>query len=85
MKRLLGLAVVLIFSARIFSATLKDAQDRLTAIEEFKSGILSSSPNGFFSDEEMVLDEILSVDPENMTPLQALELVARWKKSLSGR
>ena len=53
MKRLLGLAVVLIFSARIFSATLKDAQDRLTAIEEFKSGILSSSPNGFFSDEEM--------------------------------
>ena len=53
MKRLLGFAAVLIFSAGIFAATLKDAQDRLSAIEEFKSGILSSSPSGFFSDEEM--------------------------------
>ena len=38
-----------------------------------------------FSDEELVLDEILSCDPDDMTPRQALDLVARWKKSLSGR
>ncbi len=43
-----------------------------------------SSP-GLFTDEEMVLDEILSSDPENMTPLQALQLVARWKTALSGK
>lgn len=52
--------------------------------EKEKSHFSQNLP-GLFSDEEMVLDEILSVDPENMTPLQALELVARWKKSLSGR
>lgn len=40
---------------------------------------------GLFSDEELVLDEILSCDPDDMTPRQALDLIARWKKSLSGR
>ncbi len=40
---------------------------------------------GLFSDEEMVLDEILSADPDNMTPLDALRLVSRWKRTLSGR
>lgn len=40
---------------------------------------------GLFSDEELVLDEILSLEPDDMTPLQALQAVARWKKTLSGR
>ncbi len=39
---------------------------------------------GLFSDEEIVLDEILSCDPDDMTPRQALDLVSRWKKELSG-
>ena len=40
---------------------------------------------GLFSDEEIILDEILSADTDNMTPISALQLVARWKKALSGR
>jgi len=40
---------------------------------------------GLFSDEEIVLDEILSADVDNLTPMAALQLVSRWKKSLSGR
>jgi DNA mismatch repair protein MutS len=40
---------------------------------------------GLFSDEEMILDSILSVDVDNMTPLQALKAVSEWKKALSGR
>lgn len=40
---------------------------------------------GLFSDEEIVLDEILSSDPDNMTPLAALQTISRWKKALSGR
>ncbi|MDE5899342.1 MAG: DNA mismatch repair protein MutS [Treponemataceae bacterium] len=40
---------------------------------------------GLFSDEEIILDEILSSDPDSMTPLSALQAVARWKKALSGR
>jgi DNA mismatch repair protein mutS len=40
---------------------------------------------GLFSDEELILDEILSAEPDNLTPLEALQLVARWKKHLSGK
>lgn len=40
---------------------------------------------GLFSDEEIVLDEILSCSPDEMTPMNALQLISRWKKSLSGR
>ncbi|MBP5401529.1 MAG: DNA mismatch repair protein MutS [Treponema sp.] len=40
---------------------------------------------GLFSDEEIILDEILSCDTDNITPVNALTLIARWKKSLSGR
>ena len=45
----------------------------------------SPSAPGLFSDEEMVLDEILSADPDNLTPLAALQMISRWKKALSGR
>ncbi len=44
-----------------------------------------SLTGSLFSDEEMVLDAILSVDPNTMTPLQALQLVSEWKSALSGR
>ncbi|MBQ9239400.1 MAG: DNA mismatch repair protein MutS, partial [Treponema sp.] len=37
---------------------------------------------GLFSDEEIILDEILSSDPDTMTPLQALNALVRWKRTL---
>lgn len=40
---------------------------------------------GLFSDEEIILDEILSADPDNLTPMAALQLISRWKKTLSGK
>ena len=40
---------------------------------------------GLFCDEEIILDEILSCDTDNMTPLAALQAVSRWKRTLSGR
>ena len=40
---------------------------------------------GLFNDEELILDEILSCDTDNMTPLNALQAVTRWKKALSGQ
>lgn len=43
------------------------------------------STPGLFSDEEIILDEILSADIDNMTPMNALQLVQRWKKALSGQ
>lgn len=44
----------------------------------------SQSAPGLFSDEEIIIAEILSVDPDNMTPMEALKTVSRWKKELSG-
>ena len=39
---------------------------------------------GLFSDEEIIISEILSLDLDNMTPMNALQTVSRWKKELSG-
>ena len=39
---------------------------------------------GLFSDEEIIISEILSVDLDNMTPMNALQTISRWKKELSG-
>ncbi|MBD5427660.1 MAG: DNA mismatch repair protein MutS [Treponema sp.] len=63
---------------------LDDAMPTATVSAEQPSRSSPVAP-GLFSDEEMVLDEILSADPDNMTPLDALQLVSRWKKTLSGR
>ena len=40
---------------------------------------------GLFSDEEIIISEILSVDTDNLTPLNALQIISRWKKALSGQ
>ncbi|MDE5580014.1 MAG: DNA mismatch repair protein MutS [Treponemataceae bacterium] len=40
--------------------------------------------NELFSEEEIILGEIRSADTDNMTPISALQLIARWKKTLSG-
>lgn len=40
---------------------------------------------GLFSEEELVLEEILSVNIDELTPLEALKNLARWQKQLSGR
>lgn len=37
-----------------------------------------------FSDEEMILNEILSCNIDELTPLDALKKLATWKKELSG-
>ncbi len=40
---------------------------------------------GLFADEELVLDEILSCNIDSITPLESLQLLARWKKNLSNK
>ncbi len=49
-----------------------------------KSEVPPATP-GLFSDEEIIISEILSTDTDNLTPLNALQIIARWKKSLSGQ
>ena len=48
-----------------------------------KKLVPSSTLPGLFSDEEMVLDSILSTDVNSITPLEALAKISEWKKLLS--
>ena len=40
---------------------------------------------GLFSEEELVLEEILSTEVDEITPLQALQKIAHLKKQLLGK
>ena len=43
----------------------------------------STSPEkNLFSDEELIINEILSTNTDETTPLQALQMLNRWKKTL---
>ena len=46
---------------------------------------LSLTMPGLFSEEELVLEEILSIDTDEITAKQALQLIDRWKMELSKR
>ena len=41
-----------------------------------------SPEKNLFSDEELIINEILSTDTDGTTPLQALQMISRWKKTL---
>jgi len=62
-----------------------EEETKKSSFEKNTDSPFSLSSPGLFTDEELVLDEILSSDPENLTPIQALQLISRWKSSLSGR
>ncbi|MBO7613412.1 MAG: DNA mismatch repair protein MutS, partial [Treponema sp.] len=79
----------------IVCATKDD--DKTSAEKSLQETIVRKSPaqaapekhesltGALFSDEELILDEILSLDVDNLTPIAALQNLARWKKTLSGR
>ncbi len=54
-----------------------------TATENKKPSV-PASPS-LFADEEMVLNELLSCNIDALTPLESLQLLARWKKNLTGK
>ena len=58
--------------------------DDVPASKKAEPQEMNSAP-GLFSDEEIIISEILSVDTDNLTPLNALQTIARWKKALSGQ
>ena len=44
--------------------------------------VQNANAPGLFSDEEIILSEILSCDTDNMTPMDALKMISKWKNSL---
>lgn len=70
---------------QILASLQKKAQDNpiLFDNEVKKEEKIIQTP-GLFSDEEIVISEILSQDIDRMTPMEALQIISRWKKNLSG-
>ncbi|HAZ96168.1 MAG TPA: DNA mismatch repair protein MutS, partial [Treponema sp.] len=54
-----------------------------TETEEISKTKVEIFSGSLFSEEELVLDEIISCDIDNMTPMTALQNILRWKKSLA--
>ena len=61
------------------------AQDKPVMPSDIPSPEAAPVVPGLFSDEEIILSEILSCTPDNMTPMEALALISKWKKELSGQ
>lgn len=88
--RLAGIPEQVIDRAQeILEKIQSDAGDVANVIETVKTAVPEKRgltfAGGLFSEEEMVINEILSADVDNMTPMAALQALSRWKKSLDGR
>lgn len=77
--------------AGVPDSVIKRAGDILSSIQDGAEKTLipakkeqSFSSGGLFSDEELILNEILSTDINNLTPINAFNLVSRWKNTLLG-
>ena len=77
--------------AGIPASVIKRAEEVLKSIQKEASTLVDFSGDekeksvsypSLFSEEEMVLDEILSINPDDMTPMQALQSITRWKNQL---
>lgn len=66
-------------TAKNLSSELEKSQN-LKKQKEIEQTYLS-----LFSEEEMILDEILSTNPDEITPIQALQAISRWKAKLMAK
>ncbi len=89
--RLAGIPETVISRANAVLAHIQAVNSEKPVIESFPEPVKEEKAEpvfntpGLFSDEEIILDEILSCDTDNMTPLAALQIISRWKKTLGGR
>lgn len=86
--KLAGIPQVVIDRANKILSDIQSSYDNVNVFEEKipvqKETVEYQSP-GLFSDEEIIISEILSADLNNMTPMNALQTISRWKKTLSGQ
>lgn len=78
--KLAGIPDSVIKRAENILATLQ--KDTPVTIENEKPEKPKLTMPSLFSEEELVLEEILSVNPDDMTPFQALQAIAKWKSRL---
>ena len=86
--KLAGIPQNVIDRANVILSHIQATADEKPVLPEEKEipsqKVNTASAPGLFSDEEIIIAEILSADPDNMTPLEALKTISRWKKELSG-
>lgn len=78
--KLAGIPDSVIKRAENVLATLQ--KDTPVTIENEKPEKPKLTMPSLFSEEELVLEEILSVNPDDITPFQALQAIAKWKSRL---
>jgi DNA mismatch repair protein MutS len=83
--KLAGLPASVIERANLILSHIQALAQGKPALEvNIPSPVSLPSTPGLFSDEEIIISEILSCDTDNMTPMDALKMLAKWKKDLSG-
>lgn len=89
--RLAGIPELVLERARALLAVMTAGREEVSASSESTrlpnvapSGLSGpvSRPPQLFSEEELVLEEILSCDTDSITPLEALRRIDQWKKKL---
>lgn len=87
--RLAGVPLAVVARAMEIKATLEAGEARLAVddIPEVGGATLPREPEagGLFSVEELVLDELRSLDLDRITPIEALSRLAAAQKALRGR
>ena len=84
--KLAGIPQSVIDRANVILAHIQAvAQDKPVMESDIPSPAAAPLTPGLFSDEEIIISEILSCDTDNMTPMDALKYLAKWKKDLSGQ
>lgn len=63
----------------------KAGEKTKVASTEKQSRQKKNQTKSLFGEEELVLNSILSVDTNNITPIQALQMICDWKKDLCGQ
>ena len=53
-----------------------------TADAEKDAAIRTDCEKSLFTEEEMIINEIVSLNPDGITPINALQLISEWKKKL---
>ncbi len=91
--RLAGIPEPVLTRAREILSSIVEGRDRenppapleeplVSGVRSIQSAAPEKRLPQLFSDEEMILDEILSIDTNLITPLDALQKIDRWKKLL---
>ncbi len=81
--QLAGIPITIINRAKEILETLQQTSPHTDlSISETNQVHTNETAQFLFGPEELIIDEILSLDPDTLTPLDALQRLARWKKSL---